>query len=207
VIVNLATYGLDSAWEMGYAEATNKIVIGYDRSEELLATPRIVNKRFYRDNFMHGWEEAYTSTSLDDISRRCDGKVVYLFCPYKNEEAIRLVKKSRVGSVANTLIISNERLGLDPTNPRGYSRKARASAIQFLHQADVILAVLPRYGMDTAWKMGFAAALNKELIGWITDAFGNESSEADYIEHWMHGWRKKPIVSTIGDLAMFIRGI
>jgi nucleoside 2-deoxyribosyltransferase len=70
----------------------------------------------------------------------------------------------------------------------------------------VILAVRPRYGMDTAWKMGFAAALNKELIGWVTDAFGGEYSESDYLDHWMHGWRKKPVVSTISDLATFVRG-
>ena len=206
IVVNLATYGLDSAWEIGFAEALGKPIIGYNRSDELMPIARKVNKRFYLDNFMHGWDRAHTSQSLDALAQMCQGKGVYLFCPYANTEAIAAVKASEVNRVASTLIISNERLGLDANDPRAYSGKARSRAIQFLRQADVILAVLPRYGMDTAWKMGYAAALDKELIGWITAEFGDESSEADYLDHWMHGWRKKPVVGTIGDLARMVRG-
>jgi predicted acylesterase/phospholipase RssA/nucleoside 2-deoxyribosyltransferase len=207
VAVNLDSYGLDSAWEMGYAEANEKLIIGLDRSEDLLGVARKVNKRLYRDNFMHGWDRAYTSPHLDQIARRCAGKVVYLFCPYKNEDAIKLIQESSVSSSSADLIISNQRLGLDPEKPRGYSREARGRAIQFLRQADVILTVLPRYGMDTAWKLGYAEALGKELIGWNATEFGGETSEANYLDHWMHGWRKKPVVSTIADLARFVRGI
>lgn len=79
--------------------------------------------------------------------------------------------------------------------------------MQFLGECEIILAVLPRYGMDTAWKLGYGAAINKEVVGWITDDFGSERSEADFLDHWMHGWRKKPVVGSMADLAVFVNGV
>ncbi|MGR3871413.1 TIR domain-containing protein [Streptomyces graminifolii] len=207
VAVNLHAYGLDSAWEMGYAEALRKPIIGFNQSDELLDVKRIVNKWLYHDNFMHGWDEAFHSADLDEVIERCAGKVTYLFCPYKNEAALRIIGASTLESMAKKLIISNRDLGIDPQSPATYSWRARKRAIQLLRESEIILTVLPRYGMDTAWKLGYAAALKKRHIGWVTEDFGSERSQADFLDHWMHGWRKKPVVSSIQDLATFIKGL
>jgi nucleoside 2-deoxyribosyltransferase len=207
VVVNLDTYGLDSAWEMGYAEALGKPIVGHNRSDELIDPTRVVNKRLFIDNYMHGWDTHFTSADLDEIASRCAGKVVYLFCPYKNEVAIDAVCNSSVGRESERIIVSNRDLGIDPTNSTTYSWRVRKRAMQFVSECEVILAVLPRYGMDTAWKLGYGAALHKEVVGWIANDFGSERSEADFLDHWMHGWRKKPVVGSMADLATYVRGV
>ena len=205
--VNLDSYGLDSAWEMGYAEALGKPIVGYNRSDELLDARRIVNKWPYVDNFMHGWHEDNVFRDLDEVAGMAHGRTVYLFCPYRNGAAIEEVAASSVAKTARRLIISNRDLGVNPDDPGTYIWRTRKRAVQLLGEADLILVVLPRYGMDTAWKMGYAAALGKDIVGWLTDDFGRERSNADFLDHWMHGWRKKPVVSTIDDLTSMVVGL
>ena len=205
ILVNVSTYGLDSAWEMGFAEGIKKQIIGYDVAGGLMPIKRTVNKRLYRDNFMHGWDEAYISEDLEEIARKCKGKKVYLFCPYANTEAIERVRKT-VGPLAADLILSNERLNLDAQESVGYSDANRNRALQFAQQSDIILTVLPRYGMDTAWKLGYVNAHSKTVIGWLASEFGENDSLADFTDHWMHGWRRKLVASQMSQLVAIIHG-
>ena len=206
MVVDLDSYGLDSAWEMGFAEALGIPVVGVSRTPDGMETPRLVNKRLHRDNSMHGWDQKFASPDLSLVAERCSGKVVYLFCPYKNEKAMEEIRNSEVNRRAERIIFSIDVLGLDPKNPRSYTWRARQQSVKFIEECDMVLTILPRYGMDSAWKLGYAEALEKETIGWITDDFGSPASESIFLEHWMHGWKQKTWVTDLRDLAMLIRG-
>ena len=78
VVVDLDTYGLDTAWEIGFAEGLEKPVIGFSRDQKTIIDRRFVNLRHHRDNFMHGWDESGFSESLDDIAGRCSGRSVHV---------------------------------------------------------------------------------------------------------------------------------
>lgn len=207
VVVDLESYGLDSAWEMGYAEALGTRIIGYGRSAEIIDNPRIVNKRYNYENFMHGWDSHYSSDRLDVIAERCRGKVVYLSCPYRNDAAISTIRDSAVVALAKRVIFSKDLLGLDAANPRSYSWRARQQAVRLIKECDMVLTVLPRYGMDTAWKIGYAMGIDREIVGWVTEDFGESESFATFLDHWMHGWKQKSWITNPQDLASFIRGL
>jgi len=73
----------------------------------------------------------------------------------------------------------------------------------------MVVAVLPRYGMDSAWKLGYAAALGKPIIGWLAEDDDHTGTiEAHALDHWMHGWRDKTLI-TSGFLALadYISGL
>lgn len=55
LIVDVDTYGLDTAWEIGYAEGKGKVVIGFNYDLSLKTQERMLNRRDYTENFMHGW--------------------------------------------------------------------------------------------------------------------------------------------------------
>jgi nucleoside 2-deoxyribosyltransferase len=206
VVVDLDSYGLDSAWEMGYAEALGIPVVGVSRSPDAMQNPRLVNKRLHRDNSMHGWDGKFVSTDLGALTEKCLGKVVYLFCPYKNEVAMERIRDSELNRKAERVIFSMDILGVDPKNPLTYTWRARQQSVKFIEECDIVLTVLPRYGMDSAWKLGYAEAFQKETVGWITDDFGSPASESIFLDHWMHGWKQKTWVTDLRDLAMLIRG-
>ncbi len=201
--VNITAYGLDSAFEMGFAEAKEIPVIGYSDNFAVLERPREVNKYPYKLNEMHGWDEHDIFKRLKDVAASCRGKTVHLCCPFKNKAAIDEIKTSTALKDAGCqVIIPVDELKPGDREPRDYPGRTREKAIRLLQNADIVLTVLPRYGMDTAWKLGYAAALGKPIIGWLADHDeATEISEAYILDHWMHGWREKTLI-TSGFLAL-----
>jgi nucleoside 2-deoxyribosyltransferase len=206
VVVDLDTYGLDSAWEMGYAEALGVRVVGLSRNTASVDESRTIAKRLYRDNIMHGWDRHEVCTNLDQVADRCTHKTVMVCCPYANETALQAINESPIISSAQRVLFSADILGLDPAHPQAYPWRAREGALRLVRKADIMLTVLPRYGMDTAWKLGYAEGFGKHVIGWVTDDASAATSEARFIDHWMHGWKRKLWVTDIHDLIAFARG-
>jgi nucleoside 2-deoxyribosyltransferase len=78
LVVDLDKYGLDTAWEVGYAEGLGKRVIGYNEDEGATTNERFINRRIYSDNFMHGWQNQTIFSDLTELANHCQGKIVYI---------------------------------------------------------------------------------------------------------------------------------
>ena len=207
VAVDIDSYGLDCAWEMGYAEALDVRVIGVSRDYAAVDEPRILNKRKYLENETHGWDDLMVTSDLEAIAAMCKGKVVHVCCPFENETPMVALRESPVSKQAKRLIFPKDELDLGDREPRDYSWRTRDAALRLLTEADIVLAVLPRYGMDTAWKLGYAAALDKETIGWLTEDTTEPVAKAQILDHWMHGWKHKGWITGLIDLAAIANGL
>jgi nucleoside 2-deoxyribosyltransferase len=207
VAVDIDSYGLDCAWEMGYAEALNVRVIGVSPDFAAVDEPRVVNKRKYFENETHGWEQLFFSSDLEALAARCKGKIVHVCCPFENEAPMLALQDSIVNKEAARLIFPKDELDIGDREPRDYSWRTRNDAVGLLKEADVVLAVLPRYGMDTAWKLGCAAALEKETIGWLTSDMEEPIAEAQILDHWMHPWKHDGWITGLINLAALVNGL
>jgi len=208
VVVDLDTYGLDSAWEIGFAEGTGKRIIGVSRGNEGTSLrPRSVHNRIYSENFMHGWDGNVVDANLDALAHLCEGRVVHVCGPFQNDAAMEELRTSAIARTASELILPRDELDWGNTLPPDLAWTARGEAIRLLDRAGVALVVLPRYGMDTSWQLGYATGRHKMIIGWLTADSNRQFDEAQIWDHWMHGWRQKPHLTTMVDLAAIIRGL
>jgi nucleoside 2-deoxyribosyltransferase len=147
------------------------------------------------------------TSDLEAIAAMCKGKVVHVCCPFENETPMVALRESPVSKQAKRLIFPKDELDLGDREPRDYSWRTRDAALRLLTEADIVLAVLPRYGMDTAWKLGYAAALDKETIGWLTEDTTEPVAKAQILDHWMHGWKHKGWITGLIDLAAIANGL
>ena len=85
LVVDLDKYGLDTAWEVGYAEGLGMRVIGYNEDEGATTNDRFINRRTYSDNFMHGWQSQSTFSDLSELANQCQGKSVYICGSFSNK--------------------------------------------------------------------------------------------------------------------------
>ncbi len=168
------------------------------------APRRTPPRKLYVENFMHGRSES--NTSLDQLMPACRGKVVYVSGSFRNEQAMQQLKQSALREIASRVIFPKDLIDLGKTFPHHYPWEAREQAIGLLAAADVVLVILPRYGVDTSWQVGYASALNKPLLGWVTAPTGNEVENAPIWDHWMHGWKEKLTTTRLSEVAAVIRG-
>jgi predicted nucleotide-binding protein/nucleoside 2-deoxyribosyltransferase len=206
VVVDLDSYGLDSAWEMGFAEASGVRILGVSSNAEAVDEERLVNKRPYHENPMHGWDQSFVSRDLDQIAQRCEDKIVYLCCPLRTTDVIETVRESAIGRSARRLIVSMDFLTFGQ-EPRDYAWRSRTATLRHIQESDVLLTILPRYGMDTAWLLGYAKACGKETVGWVGPVSESATSRAQFLDHWTHGWKQKTWVTDLRDLAALIKGL
>ncbi len=207
VVVDLDLYGLDSAWEMGFAEARQIRVIGVSQDLRVLLSRRKIHRRVFSDNFMHGWHIYSRYDSLTSIEGECRGKSVYVCGSFQNENAMARLRASGLDKTARSLILPKDLLKLGDGFPSAYPLRAKEAAISLLAGADVAVVILPRYGMDTSWQIGYAAALDKPIIGWEAEEGGPDKEVASVWDHWMHGWKEKVTFTNLKDAAAFIQGL
>ncbi|MBF0591092.1 MAG: nucleoside 2-deoxyribosyltransferase [Nitrospirae bacterium] len=210
VVVDLDTYGMDSAWEIGFAEAKRIPVIGYNSIPDLIEDPRLVNRRLYKDNFMHGWDNLEVKDEVEDVLNECSGKKIYIAGSFANEEALQYVRNSKLKEHAKTLLFPKDLItGKDSKYPQSYPYSARYQANISLEDSDIIIVLLPRYGMDVSWQIGYATGLGKKMTGLKVINDNNDNNdfvEKSFWDHWMHGWKQKIIVSNIHHLIALILG-
>lgn len=205
IVVDLDAYGLDSAWEIGYAESKNIPVIGVSRDGNLYRK-RPVNCRLYEENFMHGWPNKIIKNKLNELKEYCVGKKVCICSPFKNEAAMKSLRNSTLSRVADKFILPMDTPEISPTSLKHYPMRARNHTIDLMKDSDVALVVLPRYGMDTAWQIGYAYGEGKTIIGWQAPEYGVPIKESSILDHWMHGWGEKPKIIGLDKLAALIVG-
>jgi predicted nucleotide-binding protein/nucleoside 2-deoxyribosyltransferase len=210
VVVDLDTYGLDSAWEIGFADSIKKRVIGVSRNEWNTVNPRNVHNRVYSENFMHGWDMEESQPivdSLEEAASLCEGKIVHVCGSFANEAAMEELRASPLAIAAKEMILPKDWLSFGGDFPKDYLWRAREEAVHLLNRSETALVVLPRYGMDTSWQIGYATAQHKRIIGWCTDEFGPQFTEAQIWDHWMHGWKQKVHLTNMNDLVAFLNGL
>jgi nucleoside 2-deoxyribosyltransferase len=206
LIVDLDTYGLDTAWEIGYGEGTGKKVIGYNEDIFLTTDERHINRRLFRENFMHGWESQAVCSDAEQVLEAVRGKRVYMCGPFSHAPIDQRTGELLAKSAA-MMINPKDYLAQQKALPRDYPLADRGETNSLLKEADLLLVFLPRYGMDSAWQIGYAAALGKEIVGWVRQDDGREFARQSFWDHWMHAWKSKPHVVGVTDLLALATGI
>jgi nucleoside 2-deoxyribosyltransferase len=206
IIVDLDTYGLDTAWEIGFAEGLKKQILGYNEDIELALDTRTYHRRTFNYNFMHGWATQKIFHNLNDVGEYCKERIVYIIGSFSNPE-IDKIPMSSIKSHAKKLIFPKSLIESNKILPIDYPVSSRKENNKLLNSADLILVVLPRYGMDASWQIGYATALNKEIIGVILEDDNTELAEQSFWEHWMHGWKEKIRATNFKQLIAIIRGL
>jgi nucleoside 2-deoxyribosyltransferase len=206
ILVDLDTYGLDTAWEIGYAEGMKKRIIGYNEDIFLTTDNRHINRRSYRENFMHGWASWQVCNELEEVLNVIRGRTVYMCGSFSNSLTDKETKDALAKSATN-VIYPKDHLVQQQALPRDYPLSDRGETNRLLEQCDTLLVTLPRYGMDSSWQIGYATALKKMIIGWMREDDERESEKGSFWDHWMHGWKSKPHVVGITDLIAFATGI
>lgn len=206
VVVDLDTYGLDTAWEIGYAEGLGTRIIGVNDDPVLITEGRLVRRRLYNYNIMHGWETQEVFNDIDSAAIECTDKGIYVCGSFKNLALEKLAGSSILNS-AKRLILPKEHLRHKDLLPRDYPIAERRLTNQLLLDAQIVLIALPSYGMDTSWQIGFATAKRKQIIGLVLNDDEERPIEiASFWDHWMHGWKSKLRVMNLDDLCVVLRG-
>ena len=206
VVVDLDKYGLDSSWEIGFAETKGMPIIGYSVDNGLIIDARKVNRKSYSQNVMHGWDSKEQFDNIDDMVSICKGKKVYICGSFRNENAMNLLRESKIKKYSKKLTIPRDEYKKNSL-PKEYSWAARERTINQLKGSEIVLVILPKYGMDSSWQIGYADQMNKKVIGWKTNTLGPSSEEAPLWDHWMNNWKEKITVTNADDLVSVIMGL
>ena len=204
LVVDVDFYGMDTAWEIGFAEGLNKFVIGLNHEVGQKSQPRAINRRPPREHFMHGWDTQPIYEDMAELKKVIKNKIVYLGGSFKNPDAELLVAEMR--KVAKSVTFPKDFISENSGMPSDYPLTARANAINQLDEADILVVMTPKYGMDTAWQIGYATAHKKVIVGVKTTADGEVLDFKNVWDHWMHGWREKDIFTGRGRLSAALRG-
>lgn len=213
LVGDLDRYGLDSAWEIGFAEARGLRVFGLTQDPGGSLDPRTANRRSYEQNFMHGWREHAVFRDVEELATHCTDKKVYICGSFRNEAALQVIRQSRLKEHAQKVIVPkdeiNRTLGISSDHEITWksSFRARKMAVDLLRESNVIVVLLPNYGMDTAWQIGFAEGHNLQVMGLVLSQVGGPSSEdLPFWAHWMHNWESKITVTSLEELIALLHG-
>ena len=204
LVVDLETYGLDTAWELGYADASEKVVLGWNPEGRGGSTRKRINRRPYNSCFMHGWNRAITDQNLEALATKLSGLRVLTCAPFRNTSALAALSSAVVASQAAEIIVPKDVLEREGSFPEDYPLDARRRAMSLQQDCDALLVALPRYGMDTAWQIGYGAGLGQQQFGWISDDDGVELVHASAYEHWTHAWSSRTCVTSVEQLVAVI---
>ncbi|MCP5428652.1 MAG: nucleoside 2-deoxyribosyltransferase [Chromatiaceae bacterium] len=206
IVVDLDKYGLDTAWESGYAEGKGIRVIGYNEDEGATTNERFINRRTYDQNFMHGWQSQVIFDDLEPLANFCRDRIVYICGSFSNQ-SVEQLRSSALESESERVIYPKEYVDTQNLLPNDYPFAERAETNRLLESSDVVVVMLPRYGMDASWQIGYATALGKEVVGILLTDDAKEFGKASFWDHWMHGWKSKLRATGTYQLMEIINGI
>lgn len=204
-LMYLDEYGMDSSWELGYAEKAGKKIIGLSLDSQKLNTPKIPNPRKAWDNWMHGWHDREVINLLTDLTDKISDKKVYFSVPIRLKENITLLE-NQLRPYCKKIYFpwDIEDINILST-PRQNWINYRLKCINAIEDSEVFLMNLNDYGMDSSWELGYAEKAGKQIIGLNLN---NEKICTQNIlkpklvwDNWMHGWREKSIIHGIDMLG------
>jgi nucleoside 2-deoxyribosyltransferase len=205
LIVDLDSYGMDTSWEIGFAEANNIPVIGYNAESQFNYLPRMINRRSYIQNFMHGWNEQHIFDDLDQTFSELKNDSVYVCGSFSNA-SIHKIKGALSDKVRRLVFPYDFVPHKDGDLPRDYPLHFRVNAIKQMNECDTVLVVLPRYGMDSSWQIGYSTGLGKRIVGVLLEDDCNHGEQKSVWEHWMHGWKEKDMFTGLPKLIAALEG-
>ena len=88
VVVDVSSYGSDTAWEIGYADALDKQVLGVAHDGSGISRPRTFQRKYYGQNFMHTWDKRPIYGDLAELRDALKARRVHVCGPFNNETAI-----------------------------------------------------------------------------------------------------------------------
>lgn len=205
VVCHLDDYGMDSAWELGYAERLGKRIIGLSLDHNKLNSARAPRPHTVWDNWMHGWKDHLVIRDFASLVHHLRAKTVYLSIPVRCEAAIIDIQEhlnQSVKQLHTPLTIINLEMRL---TARESWHVPRHKCIEAIEESDCLVTYLDDYGMDSAWELGYAEGAGKQIIGlaWNADDLnGKRTLKPQTIwDYWMHGWKEHSIVQGLDMLS------
>src|SRR5690349_6288893 len=149
LVVYLDNYGMDSAWELGYAEKSGKRIIGLSLDSNKLNMPRISCPQVAWDHWMHGWGEHRVVEGLDALVEYVAAMSVYVSIPVKHEAYDALIQSSIKSHAARihtpATLIDKKAMSTPHESWSLYRRKC----IEAIEDSDIFITYLDEYGMDS----------------------------------------------------------
>ena len=203
-VMYLDDYGMDSAWELGYAEKAGKKIIGLSLDSNKLNTPKAPKPQTIWNHWMHGWKENMIIKEIEELYPYAKSRKVYLSIPVRYKREISVISnklKRYVDKIYTpTNIINTEIRQL----PKEAWYQYRHKCIEAIEDSDVFVMYLDDYGMDSAWELGYAEKAGKKIIGLNLDSNKLNTPKAlkpqTIWNHWMHGWKEHMIIHNIYNL-------
>ncbi|HEV7743389.1 MAG TPA: nucleoside 2-deoxyribosyltransferase [Pyrinomonadaceae bacterium] len=205
VLCFLDDYGMDCAWELGYAEKAKKKIIGLSLDHYRLNSARISKPQSVDDYWMHGWQEHVTIAGFEPLHSRIRSKTVYLSIPVRRKEAILQIQEALepyADKLHTPLTIMNCDL---LSTARESWHVARHNCIEAIEQSQIVIVYVDDYGMDSAWELGYAERAGKEILGLSLDTAERHRMRVlrpqTVWDYWMHGWKEHSIVQGLAMLS------
>lgn len=207
LVCHLDDYGMDSAWELGYAERAGKRIVGLSLDHNRLNSANSLNSHTVWDYWMHGWDEHLWLDSLQKVKTQLQSKVVYLSIPVRCTEQIESIR----ADIQNHARRIYHPLNLLDSEVRKSHKQswhvARHLCIDAIEVSDVFVTYMDSYGMDSAWELGYAERAGKQIIGLSLDREKLNQRRRlrpqTVWDYWMHGWKEHTVVQgreMLGDL-------
>ena len=152
---------------------------------------------------MHGWGDTLAYQDIPPLAHYCTNKTVYLCGSFTNGEIARL-SASPLAKSAKRLVVPSQHLSGKSSLPREYPLKDREHTNKLLADSDLVVVILPRYGMDASWQIGYATALGKPVVGILRRDDKRAVVNQSFWDHWMHSWKTKTHLTSIRDLGDFL---
>ena len=206
IVVNIDNYGMDSSWEIGYAEKAGKKIIGLSLDPQELNTPRITKPQTAWDHWMHGWKEHTIVHGFNYIAEFLETNSIYLSIPIKYE-TISSVIKENIEPHVKKLFTPLDILRNDfNDNKKETWYHARHRCISAIEDSETVIVYLDNYGMDSSWEIGYAEKAGKKIIGLSLDPqelnTPRITKPQTAWDHWMHGWKEHTVVYQLDVLTI-----
>lgn len=198
VVVYVDAYGMDSAWEIGYAAKAGKRIVGISLDPSALNTPHSLRPQTAWDHWMHGWKEHSVVTSVEAMIPHVKSQTVYFSLPIRCEDALGEVFEAAEREAEQVYTPRRTIRGnsLERGPEVGYA--ARWRCIEAIERSSVVLVYLDDFGMDSAWEIGYAEKAGKRLVGISCDQNKLNAPKAPSAktawDHWMHGWTEQTVL-------------
>jgi mutator protein MutT len=191
-------YGMDSAWELGFAERAGKRIVGLSLDHHRLNSPNQLKAHTVWDYWMHGWHEHLRLNDLRKAANHLQSKTVYLSIPVRCTKEIELIGsvfQDYARRVYHPLSLLDAKFR---ESAKELWHAARHLCIEAIEASDVFVTYMDYYGMDSAWELGFAERAGKQIIGLSLDAEKLDQRRhlrAQTVwDYWMHGWKEHTVV-------------
>lgn len=205
-------YGMDSAWELGYAERSKKVIIGFRLDNEVVNTEKKCKPQSIMDHWMHDWKNKSIYVDFNELMKLSKNKRVFLSI-HTQFELMLHDKIMQLKETCEKLYVPWELLNQEilefPKEKSGEFRKKYKKAIE---DSDIFIFFTDDYRIASAWELGYAEKgilgyaekLEKKIVGYSLDMTQTKNPKIiqpfTKWDQWILGWNCHKIISGYNDL-------